>query len=504
MFQYIDAILNKITMYRVVLYGLSFLVVYAFILSFFGILSYTPLELLISLGILVTTCYLSNWFFGKAFQAAVNIESQYISAFILFFVLMPPASIEGYVITAAAGAVAMASKYIIAIRHKHLLNPVAVALLILGLFGRGEGVWWVGGMYFFPLVLVFAFLVLRKLRRFSLGLVCVCAAVLTSLSFGFAGGFSFDEILTTLFISGPLLFFVGIMLTEPLTAPPTRKLQMLYGGIAGVLYGSSFVIGPVYSSPELALVSANVFSFFVSPMYRLILPLREKRQAAMNLYEFIFKIPQALTFKPGQYFEWTVPHAKADARGMRRYFTIASSPTEEELHLAVRIESQNSSTFKKALMNMGEGNTLMVSSLAGDFTLPSDSRTKLVFIAGGIGVTPFRSMVKYLIDTKQKRDIIFFYANRTEDEIAFKDLFDEAREFGIKMVYLVNETKTPQWSGYVGFLTKDIIAKEVEDFKERTFYISGSHGMVTAFKKILAESGVPSSRIHTDYFPGFA
>lgn len=155
-------------------------------------------------------------------------------------------------------------------------------------------------------------------------------------------------------------------------------------------------------------------------------------------------------------------------------------------------------------MALSPGDSLMASSLAGEFVLPVDKSEKLAFIAGGIGVTPFRSMIAYLKDRNEKRDIVFFYANRADDEIAYKELFESAAEVGVRMVYVVSEAKAPGWNGHLGFLTKDIIAKEAPDFTDRTFYISGSHGMVTAFEKLLSESGIARSRIHTDFFPGFA
>jgi ferredoxin-NADP reductase len=149
---------------------------------------------------------------------------------------------------------------------------------------------------------------------------------------------------------------------------------------------------------------------------------------------------------------------------------------------------------------------MIIGTLAGDFTLPDDQTKKLVFIAGGIGVTPFRSMIKYLIDKNQKRDIVLFYSNKTQDEIAYKEIFDQAATvIGLKTIYtLSDESKIPPgWTGDKGFLTADKVKQAVPDFKQRTFYLSGPHGMVTAFEKTLAEMGVPKLQIKTDYFPGF-
>ncbi len=492
-------------MYRLVLYGLSVLVVYATAVSAFGYLPYTLFELGSSLGILVGFSALGNAFFAKLFKAPVNTESLYITAFILFFILFPAQTFVEYVVLMSAGVLAMGSKYLIALKKKHLINPVAAALVILGLLGSGEAIWWVGSQVMLPGVLVLGFLVMRKLKRYMLVGSFLAASLLVTISSSFFGdATSFQELLQSLLVSGPLFFFAVIMLTEPLTTPPSQKTQGIYGALTGIFFGVSFHIGPLYSSPELALLVGNIFSYAVSPKYRLKLFLKEKKQLAVNLYEFVFSSSQKVSFLPGQYFEWTLPHAKADTRGVRRYFTIASSPVESDIRLGVRIEPARSSSFKTALMALSPGDSVMASSLAGEFVLPLDQKEKLAFIAGGIGVTPFRSMIAYLKDRNEKRDIVFFYANRTDDEIAYTELFASAAEVGIKMVYIVGEAKNPDWSGHTGFLTKDIIAKEAPDYSGRTFYISGSHGMVTAFEKLLSESGITPSRIHTDFFPGFA
>lgn len=152
------------------------------------------------------------------------------------------------------------------------------------------------------------------------------------------------------------------------------------------------------------------------------------------------------------------------------------------------------------------GQKIVASQLAGDFTLPKDPSKKLVFIAGGIGVTPFRSMLKYLIDKNEKRDIVMFYSNRSAADIAYKEIFDEAQaRLGIKTVYTITDKNPPAWwSGRMGYIDGQMIKAEVPDYLQRTFYLSGPHGLVTAFEKTLNDLGVPHSQIKTDFFPGFA
>ena len=145
---------------------------------------------------------------------------------------------------------------------------------------------------------------------------------------------------------------------------------------------------------------------------------------------------------------------------------------------------------------MKEGDKIMASQLAGEFVMPEDQNKKLVFIAGGIGVTPFRSMIKYLLDKGEKRSITFLYSNKTAADIVYKDIFDKAgTDLGIKTVYVNTDEK--------GMIDAKMIMEEVPDYKERVFYISGPHGMVISFENTLKNLGVKRGNIVTDFFPGF-
>src|SRR6185312_2239781 len=126
-------------------------------------------------------------------------------------------------------------------------------------------------------------------------------------------------------------------------------------------------------------------------------------------------------------------------RGNRRYFTIASAPTEELTRLGVKF-SAGGSAFKRELAELRQGDTIVASQLAGSFTLPRDPRRKLVFIVGGIGITPFLSMLKELIDKGESRPIIVLYGNRRASEIAYSDILDEAWDvLGIPTYHAVIE-----------------------------------------------------------------
>jgi ferredoxin-NADP reductase len=294
------------------------------------------------------------------------------------------------------------------------------------------------------------------------------------------------------------------MLTEPMTAPPTQNLKGFYALLTGVLFIPQLHIGPIYSTPELALVISNVFSYTVSPKQKVMLKLKRKSKIAANAMEFIFRPSQRLSFQPGQYIEVTLAHTKPDSRGNRRFFTIASSPTENNLHLGVRYY-RNGSSFKRALYKVDSNSQLIAGQVAGDFTLPRDPRQKLVFIAGGIGITPFRSMLKYLLDNNERRDIVLLYANRSANEIAYQDIIGEAQSIlGVKAFYTLTGTDAipRNWRGLVGRIDEDMIEQAVPDYQERTFYLSGPPDMVRAYEHILKQLEVKSTQIKKDFFPG--
>ena len=283
-------------------------------------------------------------------------------------------------------------------------------------------------------VIVGGLLIVRKIRRGDL-MFAFFAAAIVSIIAGTPG----ENPLITLekaLLHAPLFFFAFVMLTEPLTTPPTRSRRIIYGAFVGILFAPWVHLGPLYSTPELALLAGNILSFILSPKAKYVLKLKRREEAGNGIYDFVFTKP-SLSFRPGQYLEWTLGHDRSDSRGNRRYFTIASSPTEHESPARHEI-LYTSSSFKKKMLDLAPGDAIMAGQLAGDFILPRNRKKKLVFIAGGIGITPFRSMVKYLMDRDEKRSVALFYANRTYAEIAYRDIFDEAaKAIGLKTIYAI-------------------------------------------------------------------
>lgn len=506
MIRLIDIFLDRITMYRLVLYYLIFLIFSAVVLSLFKLLPFSPWMLLLSTILITFCCWISNLIFSRFLNAPTNIESLYITALILALIITPELSFYKIMFIIWAAVWAMGSKYIFAIGKKHIFNPAAFAVALTEITINQSATWWIGTLYMLPFVFAGGLLVVRKMRRFDLVLGFFISAMAAIIGFGLFRGTDVIATAGKALSGSSMVFFAFVMLTEPLTTPPTRVLRILYGTLVGFLFTPMVSIGSISLTPELSLLIGNVFSYIVSPKEKLLLKLKGKVQVASDAYNFLFVSDKKLLFRPGQYMEWTLPVKHADNRGNRRYFTIASSPTENEIEIGIRF-SPKSSTFKKELMSLGAGGTIVASQLAGDFTLPKNPQQKLVFIAGGIGATPFRSMVKYLLDRGEKRQIILFYSNRCSADIAYKDIFDIAQKLlGIKVVYTVTDPNlvSTDWKGKMGYINQQMIIEEVPDYMERTFYVSGPHTMVTAFKEILKNMGVKKGSIKTDYFPGFA
>jgi ferredoxin-NADP reductase/Na+-translocating ferredoxin:NAD+ oxidoreductase RnfD subunit len=503
----IDGFLNKITMYRLVLYYLIALLVIAAILGYFHIMAYSPLAIGESVFILLVVSLLTNRIFVKVFNAHENVESAYISALILALIIPPlqSSNLSSLWFLIAAAVLAMASKFILAIGKKHIFNPVAISVVITAFALNMSANWWVGTLWMLPFVIIGGFLMVRKIQRSDLVVFFFVAVLATIMLFCYIQNTDVVSFMRQTLVDTPIFFFAFIMLTEPLTTPPTIALQSWYGAIVGILFAPQLHIGNVYSTPELALVIGNVFSYAVSPKEKLMLTLKDRIALATGTYEFVFSADKSIKFKPGQYLEWTLGHDKTDSRGNRRYFTIASAPSEKVLRMAVRFY-QPPSTFKKELLEMKAGDTIVAAQLAGDFTMPKNSKQKLAFIAGGIGITPFRSMIGDLLVRSEQRDIVLFYANRNASEIAYGNIFEWAKEdLGIKTVFTLtgSNEETVGWQGYRGYISEEMIRREMPDYKARMFYISGPNTMVDAYEKLLLGMGIREPHIIIDYFPGF-
>lgn len=223
------------------------------------------------------------------------------------------------------------------------------------------------------------------------------------------------------------------------------------------------------------------------------------RSEANNIKTFYFKPELPVHYTAGQYTELTVPHRHPDKRGAKRWFTLSSSPTDELLSITTKFAGDKSSSFKKALFKLKTGTELHMAEPMGDFVLPKLIQTPLVFVAGGIGVTPFHSILEWLHATNETRPIKLLYGVRTEDEIIFQDTFQKAH---VEPVIVVSEP-SDAWGGERGHLSAELILGLEKPSEDTLVYVSGPEPMVEALEKDLRKAGLDKHKFVGDFFPNY-
>jgi glycine betaine catabolism B len=221
---------------------------------------------------------------------------------------------------------------------------------------------------------------------------------------------------------------------------------------------------------------------------------------AKNIKTFWFEPESPLRYQAGQFIEMIIPHEDADKRGVRHWFTLSSSPTENLISITTKFPDERPSSFKSALGALNTGDSVMISEAMGDFVLPKDASRPLVFIAGGIGATPMRSMIKYLQDKQEHRTIEMIYAARTIEEVAFRELFSD---YGVPLTIVLSEPPK-KWPGETGPLTAQKVLNIAPAVDDKLYYMSGPEPMVESLFKEMAGLGVSKRHMITDYFPGYA
>lgn len=220
---------------------------------------------------------------------------------------------------------------------------------------------------------------------------------------------------------------------------------------------------------------------------------------AHNIKTFWFVPDEPVRYTAGQFTAIELPLRKPDRRGRRHWFTISSSPTEDLLGITTKFTPARSSTFKHALQSLQPGGELILSEPMGDFVLPQDPSVPLLFAAGGIGITPMRSMIKWLHDSGEQRDIQLLYSVKHENELAFRDLFEA---YDLKFTPVVTEPDT-SWSGETGWITAKKIVAIAREKPESLIYLAGPEPMVEKLVGDFQDLGIPRHRLVTDYFPGY-
>jgi ferredoxin-NADP reductase len=226
---------------------------------------------------------------------------------------------------------------------------------------------------------------------------------------------------------------------------------------------------------------------------------------AEDTMAFHFEKPDGFTFKAGQFGDWKlIDPAETDDKGSIRAFTFASAPFEPTLMVATRMRD---TAFKRVLRAMQPGAEILLEGPVGSFTLHNRENTPAVFLSGGIGVTPVRSIVRQAaFDRLPHRIIVFAANNRPEDAAFLDDLIQAEQEnpnYSLVATMAEMEKSRHSWDGATGYISRELLENTIDDLSQPIYYIVGPFAMVQDMRDILASAGVDDDNIRTEEFSGY-
>ena len=228
----------------------------------------------------------------------------------------------------------------------------------------------------------------------------------------------------------------------------------------------------------------------------------EKREVAKGTLLALFEIDEYPDYRPGAYFWVELPdRGHADEKGLRRHISLVTSPTERPLvGLATRLRD---SAFKRTLAELEVGDEVVVEEPKGSFLLPEDTSADYVFVAGGIGITVFRSMLRYVADERLPYRVTLVYSNRDRESAAFLDELEELEQRieGLRVVLTMTEDEG--WEGETRRIDAELLRERVGELEDKRFLLAGPPVMVEAVAAALAEAGVPDDRVLAGKFSGY-
>jgi ferredoxin-NADP reductase len=231
--------------------------------------------------------------------------------------------------------------------------------------------------------------------------------------------------------------------------------------------------------------------------------LLEKIPRSSDTTSYRFSRPPDYTFTAGQWYTIAIPSPDGP---LDHHFSHADSPTESFVELTTRLTG---SDFKNTLDALPIGAEVEIEGPYGRFLFGYDT-PKIAFLTGGIGVTPVRSMLRYLADTEGAgriagQELVVFYGSMIEDGIVYKEEFDEfeRRIAGLLVIHVITKP-TESWKGYGGFINAQIIRAELADPQAWTYYIVGPPPMITAMDKVMGELEIPTDQTVVESFAGYS
>lgn len=237
------------------------------------------------------------------------------------------------------------------------------------------------------------------------------------------------------------------------------------------------------------------------------LRLIEKKQENSDTVSFLFKPEESLIYKAGQYLRYHIENPSPDERGENRFFSISSAPFENVVRLSTKF-SLKGSTFKKDLQAFSRGDTVEVSGPYGKFSVENTDQ-EYVFIAGGIGITPFRSILLDWDHNNLPIKATLIYATRNQEALFKEELLNLAEKHnGFKIYQIISgniekPSKEINLTLLKGRVDGNLIKKLIPEMQNKIYYISGPEEMVMELEEVIWNLGVPEENTKRDYFPGY-
>jgi ferredoxin-NADP reductase len=228
-------------------------------------------------------------------------------------------------------------------------------------------------------------------------------------------------------------------------------------------------------------------------------------EVAEGTMAFHFAKPSQFDFKPGQSADVTLYNPpETDAEGNTRTFSIASSPFESQLMFATRMRD---TAFKRSLKKIPLGTAVKIDSPMGSFTLYKNPAKPAVFLAGGIGITPFVSIVGQADRDRLPHKLYLFYSNRRPEDAPFLEALQKLEKSNPNFHLVCTMTAMPQskqeWKGETGLIDKEMLSRHLASLQGPIYYVAGPPPMVAAMRKMLVEANVDEDDIRTEDFAGY-
>ncbi len=228
-------------------------------------------------------------------------------------------------------------------------------------------------------------------------------------------------------------------------------------------------------------------------------------EVAEGTMAFHFEKPPGFDFKAGQHSDLTlVDPPENDSEGNVRTFSIASAPFEDQLMFATRMRD---TAFKRSLKRVPLGTPVKMEPAAGSFTLHKNSAKPAVFLTGGIGITPFFSIVKQADHDRLPHNLYLFYSNRRPEDAPFLEILQKLEMTNPHFRFVATMTEMSRskqkWEGETGLIEKAMLSRYLGDLKGPIYYIAGPPAMVTAMMKLLVASSIDEDDIRTEGFVGY-